>query len=337
MEFDLNEDQREIRDTARALLGQRSPASRVREAAEAGVGDGALWRELSELGWPGIAIPEQYGGQGLGVVELCVVLEEQGAALASTPLLPTVCAAQMILRGGSPEQQERWLPALAGGTAHGAIGSLVPDEAAIVAGGADADVIVLVEGDGARLLEGGAATATPLSTIDPLRAYAVVAGDGEPLGGDSRRGRQEAAVAVSAELLGVCRRSLEDTVAYVKERRQFGVPVGGFQAVGHRCAEMLLHTESARSAVYFAAWAADAAPERLAEASALAKYIASEAVVEVTGSAIQAHGGIGFTWEADVHWWYKRAQLSAQLLGSAAQHRAALGSLVAEEALAHAG
>lgn len=337
MDFDLNEDQREIRDTARSLLAQRSPASRVREAAESRTEDEALWTELCELGWPGIAIPEQHGGQGLGLVELCVVLEEQGAALAPTPLLPSLCAAQVILRAGSAAQRERWLPALANGTARGAIGCSAGERDPVVAGGPGADVIVVVDDDGARLLEGGAATATPLPTIDPLRAYATVTGPGEPLVGDARRGRQEAAVAVAAELLGVCHRALDDTLAFVKERRQFGVPVGSFQAVGHRCAEMLLHTESARSAVYFAAWAADAAPERLAEASALAKYVASEAVIEVTGSAIQAHGGIGFTWEADVHWWYKRAQLSAQLLGGAAEHRALLGELLAEEALTHAG
>ncbi len=119
------------------------------------------------------------------------------------------------------------------------------------------------------------------------------------------------------------------TVAYVSERRQFGVPVGSFQAVAHRCAQMLLHTEGARSAAYFAAWAADAAPERLAEAVGMACAAAAEAGVEVTGSAIQAHGGIGFTWEADVHWLFKRAQLDAALLGSASGHRMRLARAVA--------
>ena len=119
------------------------------------------------------------------------------------------------------------------------------------------------------------------------------------------------------------------TVAYVSERRQFGVPVGAFQAVGHRCAEMLLHTEGARSAAYFASWAADASPERLAEAAGLARVAAGRAGTEVTGSAIQAHGGIGFTWEADVHWLYKRAQLDAALLGGGSRARIALARLVA--------
>ena len=125
------------------------------------------------------------------------------------------------------------------------------------------------------------------------------------------------------------------TVAFVKERTQFGVPVGSFQAVSHRCAEMLLYTESARSAAYFAAWAADADPERLAEASALAAAAAAQAGRIVTGGAIQAHGGIGFTWEADVHWLYKRAQLYIAMLGGARQHLIALGRLAAERAAAN--
>ena len=121
------------------------------------------------------------------------------------------------------------------------------------------------------------------------------------------------------------------TVAYVKERRQFGVPVGAFQAVSHRCAQMLLDTEKARSTAAFAAWTADSDPERLAEAAAMAKAAASDAAREVTASAIQAHGGIGFTWEADVHWLYKRAQLDAALLGGAKHHRAHLTAILAEQ------
>ncbi|MDE3069794.1 MAG: acyl-CoA dehydrogenase, partial [Acidobacteriota bacterium] len=119
------------------------------------------------------------------------------------------------------------------------------------------------------------------------------------------------------------------TLEYVKERKQFGVPVGSFQAVGHRCAEMLLLTEGARSASYYAAWAAGADPDRLPEAAALAGAAASDGGKEVTAAAIQMHGGIGFTWEADVHWLYKRAQLDAALLGPAKDHRAALARLAA--------
>jgi alkylation response protein AidB-like acyl-CoA dehydrogenase len=127
------------------------------------------------------------------------------------------------------------------------------------------------------------------------------------------------------------------TLEYVKDRKQFGVPVGSFQAVAHRCAQMLLHTESARSTAYFAAWAADADPERLAEAAALAGAAAADGGREVTASAIQAHGGIGFTWEADVHWLYKRAQLDTELLGGAARHRAALARAAAARVAVAAG
>jgi alkylation response protein AidB-like acyl-CoA dehydrogenase len=135
-------------------------------------------------------------------------------------------------------------------------------------------------------------------------------------------------------VVGVCQRALDMTLEYVKDRRQFGVPVGGFQAVAHRCAQMLLYTESARSTAYFAAWAADADPERAAEAAALAAAAAADGGREVTASAIQAHGGIGFTWEADVHWLYKRAQLDSALLGGARRHRMALAAIAAQRVAA---
>jgi alkylation response protein AidB-like acyl-CoA dehydrogenase len=138
-----------------------------------------------------------------------------------------------------------------------------------------------------------------------------------------------ALVAISSELVGVCGRALEMTVAYVSERRQFGVPVGSFQAVSHRCAQMLLDTEQARSVTALAAWAADAEPQRLGEYAAMAKAAASDAGLQVTASAIQAHGGIGFTWEADVHWLYKRAHIDSALLGGPKQHRARLAAIVA--------
>jgi alkylation response protein AidB-like acyl-CoA dehydrogenase len=170
------------------------------------------------------------------------------------------------------------------------------------------------------------AGAEPHATIDPTRRYARLAGGavGEPLG-DGAADIVRAAIA--AEVVGISQRALDMTLAYVKERKQFGVPVGAFQAVSHRCAQMLLHTESARSVAYFAAWAAGADPERLPEAAALAAAAAADGGREVTASAIQAHGGIGFTWEADVHWLFKRAQLDAALLGGAATHRAALARI----------
>jgi alkylation response protein AidB-like acyl-CoA dehydrogenase len=337
MNFDFTDDQRTIKATARELLASRSPFERVREAAEARRYDDALWRELCELGWPGIAVGEAHGGQGLGAVELAILLEELGYAVAATPLLGSALAALALEHAGSDEQRARWLPGLASGALTGGFG-----RGGLVVDGQDAAVIVLVDDAGtaggtgerpvapaARVIARADADVEPVAAIDPTRRYARVAGDGEALGGDVAAAVDRGAAAVAAELVGACQRALDMTVAYVKERKQFGVPVGAFQAVGHRCAQMLLHTESARSAAYFAAWAADAAPERLAEAAGLARAAAGEAGRKVTGSAIQAHGGIGFTWEADVHWLYKRAQLDAALLGGATAARTALARMVA--------
>jgi alkylation response protein AidB-like acyl-CoA dehydrogenase len=319
MDFDLTEDQREIKGVARELLAARSPFAKVREAAEGARYDEALWTEIIELGWPGIAVGEQYGGQGLGAVELAMLLEELGYACAATPFLSTAVAAAVIQAAGSGAQRERWLPGLVSGELTAGLGP-----ADVVADGAGAAVVVLLDGDEAQLIT--EPQAEPVVMIDATRRFARVTGDAEPLGAGAA-GRVLAGV--SAEVVGVCQRALEMTVEYVKDRKQFGVPVGSFQAVAHRCAQMLLNTESARSTAYYAAWAADADPNRLGEASALAAAAAADGGREVAASAIQAHGGIGFTWEADVHWLYKRAQLDTALLGGAGRHRAALARAAA--------
>jgi alkylation response protein AidB-like acyl-CoA dehydrogenase len=316
MDFDLNEEQKEIKQVAHDLLTARSPFSKVRAAAEAGAYDPALWRELVELGWPGIAVGSEHGGQGLGTVELAVLLEELGYACAATPFFSTATAAAVIEATGSPEQRTRWLPALASGEATAGIGTRE-----LAADAQDAAVVVLLDGEDAVLVDRQQAEVEPFVSIDPTRRFATVGGEGEALGpGAADRVR----VALAAEVVGVCQRALDMTIEYVKDRKQFGVPVGSFQAGSHRCAQMLLQTESGRSAAYFAAWAADAAPERLAEGAALAAAATADGGRDVTASAIQAHGGIGFTWEADVHWLYKRAQLDAALLGGSGRHRAVL-------------
>jgi alkylation response protein AidB-like acyl-CoA dehydrogenase len=314
VDFDLSPDQREIKDVARELLTARSPFAKVREAAEAGEYDGALWSELVALGWPGIAVAQEHGGQGLGAVELAVLLEELGYACAATPFLSTAAAAAVIQAAGTDEQQTRWLPGLVSGELRAGIGTRE-----LAADAAGAEVVVVLDGDEAQLLVSPKTEA--FVSIDPTRRFATVTGEGETLGpGAADRIR----AALAAEVVGVCQRALDMTLSYVKERKQFGVPVGSFQAVAHRCAEMLLHTESARSTAYYAAWAADADLQLLGEAAALAGAAAAEAGQSVTAGAIQMHGGIGFTWEADVHWLYKRAQLDTTLLGGARRHRAAL-------------
>jgi alkylation response protein AidB-like acyl-CoA dehydrogenase len=321
VDFDLSPDQREIKDVARELLAARSPMARVREAAQAGEYDAALWSELVALGWPGIAVAQEHGGQGLGAVELAVLLEELGYACAAVPFLATATAAAVIQAAGSDEQRARWLPGLTAGELRAGIGTRE-----LAADAAGAAVVVVLDGDETELIV--APETEDFVSIDPTRRFATVAGEGEPLGpGAAERIR----AAVAAEVVGVCQRALDMTLAYVKERKQFGVPVGSFQAVSHRCAEMLLGTEGARSAAYYAAWAADADPQLLGEAAALAGAAAAEGGQVVTAGAIQMHGGIGFTWEADVHWLYKRAQLDAALLGGAKRHRAALARQASEK------
>jgi alkylation response protein AidB-like acyl-CoA dehydrogenase len=327
VDFDLTDDQKEIKNVARELLSARSPLSKVREAAEAAVYDPGLWDEIVALGWPGIAVAERYGGQDLGAVELAVLLEELGYACAATPFFSTAVAAAVIQAAGNDEQRERWLPGLASGELTAGVGA-----ADLAADAEGAAVVVLLDGDEARLVADPQTEA--LVTIDPTRRFARVDGDGEGLQGGAA---PRVLGAIAAEIVGICQRALEMTLEYVKERKQFGVPVGSFQAVSHRCAQMLLYTESARSTAYYAAWAADADPTRLAEASALAAAAAATGGREVTASAIQAHGGIGFTWEADVHWFYKRAQLDAALLGGASRHHVSLAHAAAARAVAPAG
>ena len=329
MKFDFTEDQHEIKRTAKDLLAARSTLEKKREAAEAGEYDLALWAELAELGWPGVAVEEAFGGGGLGYVELAGLLEEAGYALLNGPFLSTAICAAAISEAGSDSQKEEWLGRLASGEATGAFGL----EGEIVPDGASSDVVVVAAPDGssARLLT-GEGTMPALSTIDPTRRYGIAEGEmaeGEEMPGDVAAAIDLATVLVSAELVGVCRRVLDMTVEYVKDRKQFGRPVGSFQAVQHRCAQMLLSTEGARATTYFAAWAADSDRERLPEAASLAKSAASKAGIEVTASAIQAHGGIGFTWEADVHWFFKRAELDAAFLGSSGKHDRRLTALVA--------
>src|SRR4051795_13773473 len=176
MDFGLTDDQRDIQRTARELLAERAKPERVREHAEAGTTDTELWKELAELGWPGIAVAEQHGGQGLGAVELAILCEELGRTVAPVPFLPTVLAATMIEHAGSDDQRARWLPGLASGELSGA----VADSAELVPGGDGADVIVLVASGEAGLFEGGG----PVASIDSPPPAAGVEGPGEPLPGD---------------------------------------------------------------------------------------------------------------------------------------------------------
>ena len=329
MDFDFNDEQREIKSTARQFLADRFKPEKVRELAESGDPyDAAIWDEICDLGWPGIAIAEEHGGQGLGTLELVILQEELGYALAPTPLVSNAGAGLVIVSAGSDDQQARWLPGIASGEQRGAL-AMTADDPPIAGAAECAALIVLPNGDRARIVEGSEAELERLELIDSTRAYYRVSADGgDPLDGDVAAGLQRAAVAIAAELVGVAQRALDMAIEYAKEREQFGRPIGAYQAVSHRLAEMLWDVEEARSLTYYAAWCANANPEALALAAHMAKARASDAANSVTHNAIQTFGGIGFTWEHDVHFFLKRARVGSQLLGSARQHRERVADLV---------
>jgi alkylation response protein AidB-like acyl-CoA dehydrogenase len=330
--FDFSDDQQAIKRTAKELLAERFKMERVRELAEEGRYDDAAWNELCELGWPGIFIGEEHGGQGLGTVELIILMEELGYALAPLPFLSNAAAGLVLDAAGSDEQKERWLPGIASGEARGTVGIVKDDgEAKLVPDADSAAVILLLGHDGARIVERGEAEVEPVETMDTTRRYSRVQGGdaGEPLEGDRVPGISRGAVAVAAELTGICQRAMEMAVEYARDRKQFGRPIGSYQAVSHRCAQMLLETEGARSASYYAAWCGDAEPETLPLAACMAKAYASDAGWGVCTSALQVHGGIGFTWEHDLHFFLKRAKVDGMLYGSAREHRDAVADLSA--------
>jgi len=324
MNFDLTEDQRAIQRTARELLAARYKPEEVRRLAleePRGFTD-EQWREMAELGWPGLAVRESAGGAGLGMVELAVVAEELGWSLAPTPLQATWQAALVLEAAGEDELLAR----VASGEARGTVALYEADGAWVVPYADSAEVIVA--GDAVTGSWSGE-VGDPLPGLDPTRRlYAVAPGDLRPLAADAAAALDRRLVLLAAETVGVAQRAMELAVAYAKERRQFGQPIGVHQAVSHRCAQMLLEVEGARSLVYNAAWALDHDPQQAPIAAAMAKAWASDAGPRVVSSSIQVHGGIGFTWEHELHFFLKRAQANAAALGGAREQRARVASLV---------
>jgi alkylation response protein AidB-like acyl-CoA dehydrogenase len=323
MNFDFTDDQHAIKRTAKDFLAARFKPEHLRELAEAGEYDQAVWGEMAELGWAGIFVGEEHGGQGLGVVELMILMEELGYALAPAPFLGNAAAGLVLQHAGTDEQKKRFLGGIASGEAHGAVGVVRNGEARLVPDAEGAAVIVLLDDNGGgTVVPGSDAEIERVHTIDSTRRFFSVRADGgEPLGGDTALARGAICVALAAELTGVAQRTMEMAVEYAKDRKQFGRPIGAYQAVAHRCAQMLLEVEGARSTAYYAAWLADNEPERLPLAASMAKAYASDAGWRVTASALQVHGGIGFTWEHDLHFFLKRAKTDAHLFGSAREHR----------------
>jgi alkylation response protein AidB-like acyl-CoA dehydrogenase len=323
MRFDFNDEQREIKDTARSFLSSRFKPEKVRSLAEEGTYDEALWSEVCELGWPGIAIAEEYGGQGLGMVELTILCEELGHACAPLPFFSNAAAGLAIELAGSDEQRSAYLPGIASGETRGAIG----DEAVVV-DGIGAEMLVLLGASEATLVKATEADLEPLDLIDATHGYSKPgAPGGAALGGDVGAATDRIAIAVAADLVGVAQRAMEMAVEYAKEREQFERPIGAYQGVSHQCARMLYDVEEARSLTYFAAWAADADPDSVTLAAAMAKARASDAAWDVCKASIQVHGGIGFTWEHDLHFLLKRARAGGQLFGTSGVHRERVAAL----------
>jgi alkylation response protein AidB-like acyl-CoA dehydrogenase len=335
MNFDFTDDQRSIKSTAKDFLAARYKADKLRELAEAGEYDDAIWNEMRELGWAGIFVDEEHEGQGLGMVELAILMEEMGYALAPSPFLSNAAAGLLIQHAGSDEQKQSWLPGIASGEKLGTVGVVTNGRAPLVPDAEEAAVIVLVDGDQATLVERSAAEVEKVDTIDSTRRFASVAanGGGEALTGDVQAGLDRVATALASELTGVAQRTMDFAVDYAKERKQFERPIGAYQAVSHRCAQMLMEVESARALTYFAAYAADSEPDELSLAASSAKAYASDAGWRVSASSLQVHGGIGFTWEHDLHFFLKRAKTDGHLFGTARQHR----DRVAELSMARAG
>jgi alkylation response protein AidB-like acyl-CoA dehydrogenase len=370
MDFELSDEQAMLREASRDLLADRASTAVLRGqlGAEAEV-DPALWRLAADLGWTGMLVPEEHGGAGQGLVELAVVAEEIGRALARGPFLATSLVARALVRDGSAALQAQVLPALADGSAWATWAFAEPGrpwspDGIGTSARVDGDHVVLTgtktavqDAAGARwLLVTAVEDGRPVSflvdrdlpgitvrrqtVIDLTRTLSEVRLDGVRVPAHRRLGEgadavqrllDDACVLLSAETLGTLERMLELTVEYVRVRVQFGRPLGSFQAVKQACSTMALQVQGARAASYTAAMAADAGAVDAATAACVASSYTSAVAREVAGQALQLHGGIGFTWEHDLHLFLRRATADAVLYGDAALHRERLCAMVAPD------
>ena len=367
MRFSFSEEQEELRRVVRRFLETTSPIGEVRRLMETPEGyEPAVWKQLSqELALPGVHIPEMYGGQGFGFVELGVVLEEMGRALYCGPYFASVVmAANAILNAGSEAQKQALLPGISAGETLATLALAEPGghwdvsgvalearsegntwtlhgEKSLVIDGCAADLFVVAArapesrgADGVSLFTLRAntkgLTRRPLDVIDPTRKLARLVFNGtraEPLGEIGAaapalaKTLAQAATALANEMVGSGQRLLDMTVDYAKARVQFGRPIGSFQAIKHKCADMLLELELARSSAYYAAEAASEDSDELPAVASLAKAQGSDAFLHIAAESIQIHGGLGFTWEQDVHLFFKRAKASEVFLGDPDWHR----------------
>ena len=368
MDFAFSPDQDEFRTSLRRFLADKAPLSAVRAASETEQGyDADLWKQMStQLGLPGLHLPEQAGGSGTGLLEPAIVMEETGRALTSSPYAAGLLSSLAVMHLGSAETQAELLPGIASGelvvtmaltepasptgitalqtTAH-LRGDAVTLTGAktLVEHGHTADVLLVSATGGdagpgeARLyvVRGDAPglTRTRLSALDLTRPVAEVRLDGTPavpLGeiGDLQPVVDLACALLACEMVGGTAACLEMSVGYAKDRHQFNRPIGSFQAVKHRCAEMMVALDGARAAAQYAVFAADEGSPELATVAPLAKAEASDAYTFAAGWNIQLLGGIGFTWEQDAHLYFRRAWADAALFGSPAAQRARLADRI---------
>ena len=362
----------ELRGVVRSFLATHSPETEVRKAMETPTGfDRGLWLRMSgELGLAGLAVPEQYGGAGAGPIELGLVAEELGRALACSPFLSSaVLAVEALVAAGDGDACSRYLPAIAAGTCVATLaiaesdGRWDPTRTSVearwdadawrlvgtrmfVTDGAHADLLLLT----ARTPDGVAlftvdptdttVTRTALAGVDRTRRQARIDLDGSParmladhtsaIGAVARAWDVGCAV-LAAEQVGAARRVLDVAVEHACARVQFGRPIGSFQAVKHKLAEMLIEVESARSAAYRAMWTAADPRLDLAPVAALAQAYCSDAFAHVAAESIQVYGGVGFTWEHQAHLYLKRALGDRQLLGDPRHHRERIAELLDRE------
>ncbi len=354
MNFDFSDDLKLLRDEARRFLSERNALAAARRALDGdGAYDKALWQEMAEMGWIGAAIPEEFGGAGLGHLGLCVLAEELGATLAPVPFSSTAYfASEALLLAGSPTQKQRYLPKIAAGAIIGTLalaeGPGAPDLTRLatsvangrlngtkqpVPDGEIADIAVVAAVGGERRLslfiadlKGPGVARQSVATIDPSRAHARLVFTGaaaEPLGqageGASLIERlfDRAAVLFAFEQVGGAQAALDMAKAYALERYAFGRPIGSFQAIKHKLADIYVATDLARSNAYYGAWALTQDAAELPVAAAAARVSASEAFALAAKENIQTHGGMGYTWAFDCHLYYRRAKLLSLALGGA--------------------
>ena len=358
VDFELSQDQVDLRGAAGALLDDRAGHDQVRAHLDSGRPyDELLWRALADQGWLGIALAEADGGVGLGWVEAAVLLEQIGRHTAPVPFLPSLLA--LVALAASEEAQEEWVAALVSGERIGCVAwSKHPDalqavhtgpswtvsgRVGPVEGAAVADIAVVVTAEGVFSIAVDEADWPPAeAAMDGTRVLAWLTFDKAPatrLGGAALATEilDRGAVGASAEMLGGSDRVLEMAVQYAKDRVQFDQPIGSFQAIKHRCADMLVDVEGMRSSTWYAAWAISAGDPDASAAASTAKVWSSDAAKRVMASGLQVHGGIGFTWEHDLHLYMKRSQFDRLSYGDAVYHRERLAGLLRSRLVSGSG